>query len=62
MIWACQFARVFTNWVRTVGNFLTLTIKFAGQTKAQTELEQLVSEFLGVEDAMVFSMGFGKLE
>ncbi|KAI6189860.1 Aminotran-1-2 domain-containing protein [Aphelenchoides bicaudatus] len=29
-----------------------------GQTKIQTDLESLVAEFLGVEDAMVFSMGF----
>lgn len=57
MSWACQFVQMFTSWVGAT--FFALNHQqFIGQTKAQTELEQLAAEFLGVEDAMVFSMGF----
>lgn len=46
------------NVIDELGLSTCSTVHELGQTKSQTELEELTAEFLGVEDAMVFSMGF----
>lgn len=46
------------NAIDKYGISVSTTIREGGSSKIQHELEKLVAEFLGTEDAMVFSMGF----